>query len=76
VGYRSPVAEHPRRQLRAFRRVHIKAGQTEQVELCVDRQDLTYWDTTAHAFVPERGTATFYIGASSADIRTQVDIPL
>ena len=52
------------------------AGQTEQVELCVDRQDLTYWDTTAHAFIPERGTATFYIGASSADIRTQVDIPL
>ena len=73
ASYPDSKVEHPVRQLRAFERVSIPAGAAREVVLVVDRQDLTHWDESAHAFVPESGRIRFEIGASSADIRTTVD---
>ena len=74
ASYPDSEVEHPVRQLRAFERVAIPAGETREVLLTVDRQDLSHWDESAHAFVGETGHIRFGIGASSADIRTTVDL--
>jgi beta-glucosidase len=71
VSYPESQVEHPKRQLKAFRRVAIPAGETRDVVLEVAKSDLTYWDASQHAFVPEKGKICFEIGASSADIKTQ-----
>ena len=65
--------EHPKRQLKAFERVLILAGESRDVVLAVNQADLTYWDTDRHAFIPETGRIRFSIGASSTDIRTEAD---
>ena len=54
--------------------VNIPAGTTRDVVLEVAKSDLTYWDAERHAFIPESGRIHFAIGASSADIRTDVDL--
>lgn len=72
VSYPDSKVEHPKRQLKAFERVNIPAGQTKEVILEVQKSDLTYWDETRHAFIPETGRIIFEIGASSADIRKEV----
>ena len=64
--------EHPKRQLKAFERVSIAAGETREVILEVALSDLTYWSLESQAFMPEKGLIQFSIGASSADIRTTV----
>lgn len=73
VAYPDSKVEHPQKQLKAFERVHIRKGETKEVVLSIQRSDLTYWDTARHAFVPEKGCLHFMIGASSADIRTEID---
>ncbi|MBR1545433.1 MAG: glycoside hydrolase family 3 C-terminal domain-containing protein [Prevotella sp.] len=73
VSYPDSKVEHPHRQLKAFERIHIKKGETKEVILRIQRSDLTYWDTTKHAFIPEKGRIHLMIGASSADIRTEAD---
>ena len=73
ASYPDSSVEHPARQLRAFERVSVPAGAAREVVLAVDRQDLTHWDESAHAFVAETGRIRFEIGASSADIRTAVE---
>ena len=72
VSYPDSKVEHPKRQLKAFERVNIPAGQTKEVILEVSKSDLTYWDEARHAFIPETGRIKFEIGASSADIRKEV----
>ena len=72
VSYPDSKVEHPKRQLKAFERVNIPAGQTKEVILEVAKSDLTYWDEARHAFIPETGRIKFEIGASSADIRKEV----
>lgn len=73
VAYPDSKVEHPQKQLKAFERVHIRKGETKEVILSIQRSDLTYWDTARHTFVPEKGCLHFMIGASSADIRTEID---
>lgn len=69
ASYPESKVEHPKRQLKAFERVSIPAGQTKEVILKVSKSDLSYWDETRHSFVPETGRMQLEIGASSADIR-------
>ena len=71
VSYPESQVEHPKRQLKAFERVSIPAGETREVILEVAKSDLTYWSPESHAFIPETGRIRFEIGASSADIRTE-----
>lgn len=71
--YPDSKVEHPRRQLRAFERVSIPQGETREVVLEIDKNDLSYWDEAAHAFVQESGCVRLEVGASSADIRTEID---
>lgn len=70
MSYPESKVEHPKHQLKAFKRVTIPAGQTCDVVLEVAKSDLTYWDETNHTFVPEKGKICFEIGASSADLRS------
>ncbi len=74
ASYPESMVEQPQRQLRAFDRIHIKKGETREIELTIDKQDLSYWDVSSHAFVQESGRIHLQIGASSADIRTTLDI--
>ena len=73
VAYPDSKVEHPQKQLKAFERIHIKKGETKDVILRIQRSDLTYWDSVQHAFIPEKGRLLFMIGASSSDIRTEID---
>ena len=74
ASYPDAASEGPLRQLRAFQRVTIPKGETREVVLTVSRQDLTRWDVAAHTFVDVKGCIQFEIGASSADIRSKVEL--
>ncbi|BCJ45651.1 glycosyl hydrolase [Actinoplanes ianthinogenes] len=64
----SAVRRAPR-ELKAFANVAIAAGETVEVTLHVDRDDLAYWDTRLNRWVVEDGDYVFEVGASSRDIR-------
>ncbi len=63
----------PRKQLCAFRRIRIPAGQSRAVTLPLRISDLAYWDEARRAFVVEPGAVEAQVGASSADIRAKAE---
>jgi len=58
------------RELKAFANVAIDAGQTADVVLSIDRDDLAYWETRLGRWVVEGGEYHCAVGASSRDLRT------
>jgi beta-glucosidase len=58
------------RELKAFASVRVKAGETVDVVLTIDRDDLAYWDTRLDRWVVEGGEYHCAVGASSRDLRT------
>ena len=76
ASYPDSKVERPSKQLRAFKRIPIKAGETREVTLTVPKEELGYWNEGKQMFVVEPGTVKLLIGASSEDIRLEGKVKL
>lgn len=72
VRHHASQVERPLRELKAFRRVTLRAGETQVVELTVRATDLAYWDVAKQDFVIEPAPVELRVGGSSAE----TDLPL
>lgn len=61
--------KQPLRQLRGFRRVALKPGETVEVELTVAAADLGFWDVTRDRRCVETARHSIMVGRSSTDLR-------
>lgn len=69
VGKEISCVTRPIKELKAFKKVFIKAGDTAKVEIEFDKSSLAYYNVLLREWVIEPGEYTFYIAASSQDIR-------
>ena len=76
ASYPESKVERPMKQLRAFSKVPIAAGETKEVVLDIPKEDFAYWDEAQEKFVVEPGKVKLLIGASSADIRLEGEVKL
>lgn len=63
--------DRPVKELKAFRKVDLQPGETQEVVFEIGRDALSYFDAEKHEWVMEPGEFEVLIGASSADIRTK-----
>ncbi|MFW5840929.1 MAG: fibronectin type III-like domain-contianing protein, partial [Planctomycetota bacterium] len=61
--------DRPARELKAFAKVPLGAGESRTVALTIDRDDLAVWDESADGWCVEPGEYTVEIGTSSREIR-------
>ncbi|MBT9370514.1 glycoside hydrolase family 3 C-terminal domain-containing protein [Rhizobium sp. CSW-27] len=66
--------ERPEKELRAFAKLELEAGETGTARLTVTSRDLSYFDVEARAFRSEAGDYELLIAASATDIRGRIAI--
>ena len=71
VGYEGSQVDRPVRELKAFQRVALAAGQTKTVPLEFPATDLAFFDVAANEFVVEPIDYLVECGASSRDLPLQ-----
>ena len=59
----------PESELRAFRKIYLKAGEERAVTLSFTLSELAFWNTKTKSWALENGEYTIEVGASSEDIR-------
>lgn len=59
----------PREQLQGFERVNLNPGQTRTVDFALPVEQLSYWNTSKHAYVINPAKFDVMIGSASDDIR-------
>ncbi|MCA9639734.1 MAG: glycoside hydrolase family 3 C-terminal domain-containing protein [Polyangiaceae bacterium] len=69
VGYPGSAVERAQRELKAFQRVEVPAGQSVQVELQFPKESLRYWDTASAGWVLEDLDYQVDVGFSSRDLK-------
>jgi beta-glucosidase-like glycosyl hydrolase len=70
----SPASlQRPLKRLEGFKRVTIPAGQTKSVSIDINCADLWFWDSKNKKITFDKGKYIFEIGASSKDIKGQVE---
>ncbi len=66
----------PEKELKAFERVSVKAGESKDIYLEVPVSELRYWDTDKHDWSLEKETVDVLIGSSAGDIRLHKEIKI
>ncbi|MDE7463882.1 MAG: glycoside hydrolase family 3 C-terminal domain-containing protein, partial [Clostridiales bacterium] len=69
IGKSDGEAFRPLRELKGFKKVFIKAGESVTVEMPFDERTFRIFNQSANAWQTESGKYTVEIGASSEDIR-------
>ena len=66
----------PEKELKAFKKVFLKAGESRRVVIPLDDKTFRYWNVKTGKWEVEEGTYWILVGASSADIRLkgQIDV--
>jgi len=68
--------DRPEHELKAFRRIELKAGESQTVQLRLDRSAFSYWSPTRHNWTVDPGQFEIQVGASSRDIRLKAPLKL
>ena len=66
--------EWPAKELKAFQRVSLKAGETKTVTLEIPVEDLRYWNVEKNAWDLEHGQLELLLGSASDDIRQKAGV--
>lgn len=66
----------PVKELKGFRKVNLKPGETKDVTFQITADALKYFDADRHDWVSEPGAFEALIGASAGDIRSKVRFTL
>ncbi len=72
----NPSVEWPDKELKAFKRVSLKAGESKKVNLEIPLEDLRYWNEETAAWDLEHGKLQLLLGAASDDIRCTAEVTI
>lgn len=68
VAFPETRASRPPLQLKAFRRIHVAAGETATCSLSISASDLRFWNSATRGWEHETGPVQLRIGAASDDL--------
>ena len=68
--------DRPEKELKGFQKIHLAPGETKTVQLTINKDALSFFDTQSHQWIAEPGTFTAHIGAASNDIKSSIDFIL
>lgn len=69
-----PSLYRPAKELKGFKKVFLKSGESKNVEIIVPVTDLAYFDDKAHTWVVESDKFILHCAASSAEVKSSVTV--
>lgn len=67
VGDDEASVQRPIKELKAYEKVFLKAGEQKTVAFSLHKKDLSFWDIKTHGWKAEPGIFTIYAASSSED---------
>ena len=70
------TSERPLKELKAFTKTHLKAGESKTVEIKLDKSAFSYYNASLNDWYVENGRFNIYIAASSQDVKATLTIDI
>lgn len=64
--------EKPKKELKAFKKVFLKASEKQGIEIPIPEESFMYYDVETHEWQLDKGEYIVLIGSSSKDIRQTI----
>lgn len=72
-GFQNSV-RRPQKELKAFRKVYLRAGESENIEVLLHTEDFAFYNVTLRDWITESGRYKIFAAASAQDIRCENEI--
>ena len=72
VGEVNPTVLRPSKELKAYKKVFVKAGESVQVDVHLPKSAFAFYDVDSHDWKVNPGEFNIMVGASSSDIRLMI----
>ena len=69
VGEENPTVPRPVKELKAFKKVALKAGESKVLNFSLDDKAFAFYDVESHDWKVNPGQFNIYVGASAGDVR-------
>ncbi|MCU1371631.1 MAG: glycosyl hydrolase [Ilumatobacteraceae bacterium] len=66
----------PAQELKGFAKVHLAAGESEEVAIVLDRRAFAVWDVAAHDWLVEAGRFDLVVARSSVDVVASLPVDI
>lgn len=76
VGLPNSIVFRPVKELKGFRKIFLKAGESREIHIAFDDKTFRYWNVKTNQWEIEPGTYSVMIGASVSDIRLAGEIEM
>ena len=76
ISDKKASVERPVKELKGFRKVFLRPGETQSVSITVGRDALSFYDEASSSWKAEPGLFEALIGSSAADIRSRCSFTL
>ncbi len=63
------TVKRPEKELKGFRKIDLKPGESKKVTFALTKRDLAFYDVKSKTWVAEKGDYNVLVGSSSRDIR-------
>ena len=70
----NPSVDRPKKELKGFTKVFLKAGESKQVTIPLDDKAFRYWNSKTNRFEIDGGMYELLVGASVEDIRLRAEV--
>lgn len=74
VGLKDSKIFRPKKELKGFKKVFVKAGETVDVKISLDDKAFRYFNVKTDKWEIEGGNYTIFVGASSLDIKLTAEV--
>ena len=71
-----PSIQRPVKELKAFQKIHLPAGQSRDVVLTLNERAFSYYDVDSASWIIEPGRYRISVGSSSRDLQLSTDLEL
>ena len=74
VGKTGGIVERPEKELKQFKKVFLKAGESITIKMLLSKDAFTYYNIAANSFLKDKGDYHIMLGFSSHDICVQKNV--
>lgn len=76
VGLPNAIVFRPAKELKGFRKVFLRAGESQEIQIPFDDKTFRYWNVKTNQWETEMGTYQIMVGASVSDIRLTEELEM
>ncbi|MDA3894249.1 MAG: glycoside hydrolase family 3 C-terminal domain-containing protein [Salinivirgaceae bacterium] len=76
VSEKNPTVVRPIKELKAFKKIMLKTGESKVVDMYLEKEAFAYWSSETKQWTVNKGAFDIFVGQSSRELSTEMQVTI